>query len=212
MNLEIEILDKILEKNLNISLHKIMVKGYSCAVAGFVKGVLSENLLGRLTINAINFGFECKVKNCLVKMLKFYKNMYNPSAQIAKLKKEHDKLKEEIEKMDVLSEGYLFKDELVAQVDLAVCKVEKLKDPSVEMYLEEHVDLLDRCGEALQALKTQLDRVVDWSSENALDRAKKVFEYIKEWGNHRMVYCFTSTNSKSDEVIVPLNKAGSCNT
>ncbi|MBE5732536.1 MAG: hypothetical protein E7353_05790 [Clostridiales bacterium] len=207
MSLEIEILDKILEKNLKISLHKIMVKGYSSATAGFVKGVLSEDLLGRLTINAINFGFERKVKNCLLKMLKFYKNMYNPSAQITKLKKEHDKLKEEIEKMDVLSDGYLFKDALVSQVDLAVCKVEKLKDPSAEMYLEELVGLLDRCNDALQALKVQLNRVIDWSSEKALDRAKKVFEYIKEWGNLRMVYCFTSTNGKADEVVAPLNKA-----
>lgn len=207
----LDIVSKILEENLDVSLYRILVRGYGGCLEDFVKnGVEKDDLIGKLTINAMNYGFDGQVKSLLKKLLKFYKSLYSgnsSSKNFPKLRDEYNKLKEEAKKADVLKNGFLFKKIMVDYVDAAIQKTKRLKDPELEMFAEGLDDILDKSKAALETLKKEMVKVVDWASEEALSLAVKTLGCIKVWGNYHIVNSVTSLIKPGDEVIVPLTEA-----
>lgn len=209
--IDVDMVSKILEENLGVSLYRILVKGYGGSLEDFVKnGVEKDDLIGKLTVNAMNYGFDGQVKTLLKKLLKFYKSLYSgnsSSTNFPKLRDEYNKLKEEAKKADVLKNGFLFKEVMLGHVEAAIKKTEKLKDPQLEMFAEGLEDVLNKSKTALEGLRKELKKVIDWSSKEALVLAGKTLGYIKAWGNYRIVNCVTSLIAPREEVVAPLTEA-----
>lgn len=174
----------------------------------FCEGLRKDDCLGKLALYGINHGFEDDIKSCLTDLFEIYKIAYSKNGRQTDVEHKYTALKEKMQRKNVLKPQFLCKDILLNHIDSAIAKTQALSDESLEMFV---AGLDERMAESRQAflqLKDVLERVLDWSSENALSYAEEIFQKIRIWNNVKIVAYVTSTQFiDGGEILKPIKEA-----
>ena len=180
----------ILKKNFSYDEARQKRKGLYFAGGSIIKELNEDDLLEKLVVYGMNEGFD-SVEPYLSNLLNMRRGIYGNSklfgADATRLSNQYKAMRAECVKKGFYKPKFPVRDRILGHVKGSLEQAERLSSLSSDCVPKEMEKTLAVSINTLKNLATEIEKVLDGSSQTAFSYAERIFESLQQWRNYAIL-------------------------